>query len=122
MSTYDAGATAAESVAAAEDALYGICLSALAAIFPARVAALLQASDDLATARAQRDGLQRALDKANRDNDALRDRLRQVEIDPQPATAAVSSRLLVDRGEGDYSWVDETNSSPDRRVGAIEQG
>ena len=105
MSTHDAGMTAAESVAAAEDALYDIFLSALAAAFPARAAALLQASDDLATARAQRDGLQRALDKTNRDNDALRDRLRQLRVEPHPTTAIVS-KMLVDRGEGDYNWVE----------------
>ena len=105
MSTHDAGITVAESVAAAEEALYDIFLSALAATFPARTAALLQAEGELATARAQRDGLQRALDKANRDNDALRARLRQMGVDPQPTTATVS-RLLVDRGEGDYTWVE----------------
>lgn len=102
MSTHDAGMTAAESVAAAEDALYGIFLSALAAAFPARVAALLQARDELATTRAQRDGLQWALDKANRDNDALRAKLRQLRVEPHPTTAIVS-KMLVDRGEGDYN-------------------
>ena len=88
MSTHNAGMTAAESVAAAEDALFGIFLSALAAAFPARVAALLQARDELATARAQRDGLQWALDKTNRDNDALRAELRQLRTERQPATTA----------------------------------
>lgn len=109
MSTHNAGMTAAESVAAAEDALFGIFLSALAAAFPVRTAALLGARDDLATARAQRDGLQRALDKANRDNDVLRAELRQLGVESQP-TAATVSKLLVDRGEGDYSWVEELAS------------
>lgn len=104
MSTYGAGMTAAESVAAVEDALYDIFLSALAAVFPDRAAALLQARDELATTRAQRDGLQRALDEANRDNDALRAELRNLRAAPQ-STAAIS-KLLVDRGEGDYTWID----------------
>lgn len=60
---------------------------------------------DLAITRAQRDGLQRALDKANRDNDALRARLRQLGVEPGP-TAATVSKLLVDRGEGDYTWIE----------------
>lgn len=101
MSIYDAGA-----VTATEYDPFDNFWMALAAAFPHAIGELLQAKDDLVKARAQRDGSQRALDKANRDNDALRAELRQLRAGLQPATAAVSSRLLVDRGEGDYTWVE----------------
>lgn len=104
MSVFDSGA-----VTAADDDPFDNFWLALAAAFPHVIDELLRAEDELATARAQRNGLQRALDKANRDNDVLRAELRQLGVESQP-TAATVSKLLVDRGEGDYSWVEEPAS------------
>jgi chromosome segregation ATPase len=62
---------------------------------------------ELAKTRAQRDGAQKALDKANRDNDELRRRLADLGMGSASLTAVRHySRLLVDGGEGDYTWVE----------------
>ena len=63
---------------------------------------------DLAIARAQRDATQKALDKANRDNDELRRQiaaLREAER-ARPLAATIDPKRLVDGGEGVYSWMD----------------
>jgi septal ring factor EnvC (AmiA/AmiB activator) len=57
---------------------------------------------ELAKTRAQRDATQRALDKANHDNDELR---RPV-VAPEREQPVVNFKQLVDRGEGDYRWND----------------
>ncbi len=102
-------------LSAIEDDLYDMFLSALEATFPSRADELRSLpikvsdlNDELAKTRAQRDATQRALDKANRDNDELRQRLADLGIGSGSLTAVRRYyRLLVDGGEGDYTWVKE---------------
>lgn len=106
--------TIGDSLSAIEDDLYDMFLSALEATFPSRADELRslpikvrELNVELAKTRAQRDATQRALDKANRDNDELRQRLADLGIANASLTAVRHySRLLVDGGEGDYTWAE----------------
>ena len=106
--------TVGDRLAAIEDDLYDMFISALEATFPSRADELrnlpIKVSDlnvELAKTRAQLDATQRALDKANRDNDELRRQLAGLGIGSASPTAVRHySRLLVDGGEGDYTWAE----------------
>ncbi len=100
-------------LSAIEDDLYDMFLSALEATFPSRADELRSLpikvsdlNDELAKTRAQRDATQRALEKANHDNDTLRRQLADLGMTAtQPTSPAINSRRLVNCGEGDYTWV-----------------
>ena len=65
-------------------------------------AKVIELRGELAAARAQRDGTQRALDKANRDNDALRAEVRALKaalVPPAAGVRAIDPKRLVDGGE-----------------------
>ena len=65
-------------------------------------AKVIELRGELAAARAQRDGTQKALDKANRDNDALRAEVRTLRaalVEPAAEARAIDPKRLVDGGE-----------------------
>ena len=106
--------TVGDRLSAVEDEIYDMFLSGLEAAFPSRAAELRslpgkvrELNAELARTRAQRDATQRALDKANHDNDNLRRQLADLGMgSTSPTAVRRHSRLLVDGGEGDYTWVE----------------
>jgi septal ring factor EnvC (AmiA/AmiB activator) len=106
--------TVGDRLAAIEDDLYDMFISGLEAAFPSRAAELRslpgkvrELNAELARTRAQRDATQRGLDKANQDNDNLRRQLADLGMGSASLTAVRRySGLLVDGGEGDYTWVE----------------
>lgn len=63
---------------------------------------------ELKATRAQRNATQRALHKANHDNDELRQRLPNMDVSwiTSPRTVHRISKQLVDGGEGGNDWID----------------
>lgn len=105
--------TVGDRLSSIEDDLYDIFLSALEATFPSRANELRslpikvrELNAELAKTRIQRDATQKALDKANRDNDELRRRVTPLPVWSESSTDARRFRRLVDGGEGDYTWVE----------------
>ena len=70
-------------------------------------AKVIELRGELQAAQAQRDGTQRALDKANRDNDVLRAEIRALKaalVAPAAEALAVDPKRLVDGGEVLYRF------------------
>ena len=74
---------------------------------------VVELRDALETVRAKLGDAQAALFQAKRENQALRQHLAESlsRAQPQPPAAAVSPRLLIDGGEGDYTRVAESETA-----------